>query len=92
MPKYTSRRRRSIQRNHDRIRGTIPRDKRHLLHWAARGTHGDYEKLRALAKRVRGRVPSYVDQGAIDTIAEAVVENAAAVVCDGGRTELKNRQ
>ena len=71
MPKYTSRRRRSIQRNHDRIRGTIPRDKRHLLHWAARGTHGDYEKLRALAKRVRGRVPSYVDQGAIDTIAES---------------------
>ena len=71
MPKYTSRRRRSIQRNHDRIRGSVPRDRRHLLHWAARGTHADYEKLRALAKRVRGRVPSYIDQGAIDTIAES---------------------
>ena len=71
MPKYTSRRRRSIQRNHDRIRGSVPRDTRHLLHWAAKGTHADYEKLRALAKRVRGRVPSYIDQGAIDTIAES---------------------
>ena len=71
MPKYTSRRRRSIQRNHERIRGSVPRDKRHLLHWAARGTHDDYDKLRAHAKRVRGRVPSYIDQGAIDTIAES---------------------
>ena len=70
MPKYTTRRRRSIQRNQARIRGTVPRDKRHLLHWSARGTHTDYEKLKAHAKRVRHRVPSYIDSAAIDSIAE----------------------
>ena len=70
MPKYTTRRRRSIQRNQARIRGSVPRDKRHLLHWSARGTHDDYEKLRAHAKRVQHRVPSYIDQAAIESIAE----------------------
>ncbi len=78
MPKYTTRRRRSIQRNRARIRGSIPRDKRHLLHWSAKGTHDDYEKLRQHAKRVRHRVPSYIDQAAIESIVEGASRRSLA--------------
>ena len=78
MPKYTPRRRRSIQRNRARIRGSIPRDKRHLLHWSAKGTHDDYEKLRQHAKRVRHRVPSYIDQAAIESIVEGASRRSLA--------------
>ena len=78
MPKYTTRRRRSIQRNRARIRGSIPRDKRHLLHWSAKGTHDDYEKLRQHAKRVRHRVPSYIDQASIESIVEGASRRSLA--------------
>jgi hypothetical protein len=41
MPTYTTKRRRSIQRDAARIKRSVPRDRRHLLHWAAKGTHDD---------------------------------------------------
>ena len=48
----------------------MPRDRRHLLHWAAKGTHDDYDKLRRHAKKVQHRVPSYIDSKHVDAIAE----------------------
>ena len=69
MPSYTTKRRRSNQRNAARIKKSVSRDRRHLLHWAVRGTHADYEKLRAHAKKVRHRVPSYIDEATVESIA-----------------------
>ena len=69
MPSYTTKRRRSIQRNAARIKKSVSRDRRHLLHWAVRGTHADYEKLRTHAKKVRHRVPSYIDEATVESIA-----------------------
>ena len=48
----------------------MPRDRRHLLHWAAKGTHDDYDKLRRHAKKVQHRVPSYIDSKHVGAIAE----------------------
>jgi hypothetical protein len=70
MPTYTTKRRRSIQRDAARIKRSVPRDRRHLLHWAAKGTHDDYDKLRRHAKKVQHRVPSYIDSKHVDAIAE----------------------
>jgi len=70
MPSYTSRRRKSIQRNAARIKKSISRDRRAVMHWAARGTKADHQKLRDHAKKVQHRVPSYVDQKVVDSIAE----------------------
>jgi hypothetical protein len=46
----------------------ISRDPTKLLRWAAKGTLRDYEKLAALAKKMRTRVPEFVDAAAIDKI------------------------
>ena len=62
MPSYTTKRRRSRQRNAARIKKSVSRDRRQLLHWSAKGTHQDYEKLRNHAKKVVHRTPSYIDQ------------------------------
>ena len=70
MPSYTSRRRKSIQRNAARIKKSISRDRRAVMHWAARGTKADHQKLRDHAKKVQHRVPSYIDQKVVDSIAE----------------------
>ena len=70
MPSYTTKRRRSRQRNVARIKKSVSRDRRQLLHWSARGTHKDYEKLRNHAKKVVHRTPSYVDQEVVTSIAE----------------------
>ena len=70
MPSYTTKRRRSRQRNVARIKKSVSRDRRQLLHWAARGTHQDYEELRAHAKKVVHRTPSYIDQDVVTDIAE----------------------
>ena len=70
MPSYTTKRRRSRQRNVARIKKSVSRDRRQLLHWSARGTHKDYEKLRNHAKKVVHRTPSYVDQDVVTNIAE----------------------
>ena len=70
MPSYTTKRRRSRQRNVARIKKSVSRDRRQLLHWSAKGTHQDYEKLRAHAKKVVHRTPSYIDQDVVTDIAE----------------------
>ena len=66
MPSYTTKRRRSRARNAARIKKSVSRDARQMRHWAARGTHKDYEKLRAHAKKVVDRVPSYVDAAHVE--------------------------
>ena len=68
MPRYQTKRRKSRQRNVARIKKSVSRDRRQLLHWSAKGTHKDYEKLRGHAKRVENRVPSYVDQKVVTDI------------------------
>ena len=70
MPSYTTKRRRSRQRNAARIKKSVSRDRRQLLHWSAKGTHQDYEKLRNHAKKVVHRTPSYIDQDVVTDIAE----------------------
>ena len=70
MPRYTSKRRRSVQRNVARIKKSVSRDRRRMLHWAARGTHADYDKLRKHAKKVVDRTPSYVDAAHVQDIAD----------------------
>ena len=70
MPRYTTKRRRSVQRNVARIKKSVSRDRRRMLHWAARGTHADYDKLRKHAKKVVDRTPSYVDAAHVQDIAD----------------------
>ena len=77
MPSYTTKRRRSRQRNVARIKKSVSRDRRHLLHWSAKGTHQDYEKLRNHAKRVVHRTPSYIDQDVVTDIGENASRNEA---------------
>ena len=46
MPRYRSRSK-SRERKHRKVaRAKVPREKRKLLQWAAKGTKADYEKLR----------------------------------------------
>jgi hypothetical protein len=70
MPSYQSKRRRSRQRNVARIKKSVSRDRRQLLHWSAKGTHKDYDRLRSHAKKVANRAPSYVDQEVVNDIAD----------------------
>ena len=70
MPSYTTKRRKSLQRNAARIKKSVSRDRRQLLHWSARGNVKDYERLRAHAKKVQHRTPSYVDASVVEGIAE----------------------
>ena len=48
----------------------MSRDRRQLLHWSAKGTHKDYDRLRSHAKKVANRAPSYVDQEVVNDIAD----------------------
>ena len=69
MPSYQSKRRRSRQRNVARIKKSVSRDRRQLLHWSAKA-HKDYDRLRSHAKKVANRAPSYVDQEVVNDIAD----------------------
>ncbi len=49
----------------------MPRDKRKLAHWAVRGTHKDYEKLRQHARDLAPERPSYVTDQGLDVLQNA---------------------
>ena len=70
MPKYKSRNRPAKKKTPKlpKKKGKFTRDPRKLLRWAARGTHDDYERLRALAKKARHSVPAYIDGVAFDRL------------------------
>ena len=71
MPRYRSRSRTRKLREKKRIRAQVPRDRRKLSHWAVRGTHKDYEKLRQHALDKESAKPSYVTDGAMDLFKNA---------------------
>jgi hypothetical protein len=66
MPHYKSRSTSRKIREKKRVRAQVPRDKRKIGHWAVRGTHKDYQKLRDHAVRQAPERPSYVTEGALD--------------------------
>ena len=71
MPRYSSRRKNASKRERKRVRAAMPRDKRHLSHWAVRGTHDDYHRLRKHTENVRDRAPSYIHQQTLDKLQSA---------------------
>ena len=70
MPSYTTKRKRTNRRDAQRIKRSVPRDRRQLLRWAATGTHEDYERLRRHASKVQHRAPSYIDGASVASIAQ----------------------
>ena len=71
MPRYKSRTRKPAKKKAPKLpkkKGKFTRDPRKLLRWAARGSHDDYERLRALAKKARAAVPAYIDSAAYDKL------------------------
>ena len=71
MPHYRSRSRSRKIREKTRVRAQVPRDKRKLSHWAVRGSHKDYQKLRDHATKLAPKRPSYVTDGALDLLQNA---------------------
>ena len=71
MPRYKSRSKSRATREKKRIRAQVPRDKRKLSHWAVRGSHKDYQKLRDHATKLAPDRPSYVTDGALDLLQNA---------------------
>ena len=71
MPRYSSRKRAHSKRERSRVRAAMPRDKRHLAHWAVRGTHNDYAKFRKHIADVQGRAPSYLEPRAMQELGNA---------------------
>ena len=71
MPKYNSRSRSRKAREKKRVSAQVPRDKRKLAHWAVRGTHKDYEKLRQHARDLAPERPSYVTDQGLDVLQNA---------------------
>ena len=65
MPRYTSKQKRNQKRERRRVRHAVPRDKRHLMHWAVRGNHDDYARFRKHIGKIADRAPSYVSQDAM---------------------------
>ena len=49
----------------------MPRDKRHLSHWAVRGTHDDYAKFRQHVANVQHRAPSYLEPQALQELGKS---------------------
>lgn len=68
MPRYNSRKKKAAKRERKRVRAAVPRDKRHLSHWAVRGTHDDYAKFRKHVADVQHRAPSYLEPGAMQEL------------------------
>ena len=48
----------------------MPRDKRHLMHWAVRGSHDDYAKFRKHVAEHAERAPSYIEPGVMQQMSE----------------------
>ena len=71
MPRYSSRKKKAAKRERKRVRAAVPRDKRHLSHWAVRGTHDDYAKFRKHVADVQHRAPSYLEPGAMQELGTA---------------------
>ena len=71
MPRYSSRRRSAAKRERSRVRAAMPRDKRHLTHWAVRGTDDDYAKFRKHVADVQHRAPSYLEPAAMGELGKA---------------------
>ena len=71
MPRYSSRKRAHSKRERSRVRAAMPRDKRHLAHWAVRGTHDDYAKFRKHIADVQHRAPSYLEPRAMQQLGGA---------------------
>ena len=71
MPRYKSRSKSRAAREKKRIRAQVPRDKRKLSHWAVRGTHKDYQKLRDHATKLAPDRPSYVTDQALNVLQNA---------------------
>ena len=71
MPRYNSRKKASAQRERKRVRAQMPRDKRHLRHWAVSGTHDDYAKFRQHVANVQHRAPSYIEPQALDELGKS---------------------
>ena len=68
MPKYNTRKKTAAKRERKRIRAQMPRDKRHLSHWAVRGTSDDYARFRKHVGQVRHTAPKYVDERALNEL------------------------
>lgn len=71
MPRYNSRKKASAQRERKRVRAQMPRDKRHLSHWAVRGTSDDYAKFRQHVANVQHRAPSYIEPQALEALGKS---------------------
>jgi len=70
MPRYKSRRKSVVERERKRVRAAMPRDKRHLMHWAVRGSHDDFAKFRKHAAAHAERAPSYIEPGVMQQLSE----------------------
>ena len=73
MPRYRSRSK-SRERKHRKVaRAKVPREKRKLLQWAAKGTKADYEKLRKHAHKILmgGQLPGYIEPLAMEDLSNA---------------------
>ena len=80
MPRYSSRKKNAAKRERKRVRAAMPRDKRHLTHWAVRGTHDDYAKFRKHVADVQHRAPSYLEPHAIGELGKATRRSMLAAI------------
>ena len=73
MPRYRSRSKSRERKARKQARSRVPRDKRKLLHWAAKGTKADYEKLRKHAHKILmgGQMPGYLEPLAMEDLSHA---------------------
>ena len=73
MPRYRSRSKSRERKARKQVRSKVPRDKRKLLHWAAKGTKADYEKLRKHAHKLLmgGQMPGYLEPLAVEDLSHA---------------------
>ena len=71
MPRYTTSRKKKSNREKRRLRKTVPRDRRKLMRWAARGDSTDYEKLRRHARKlmVDYDIPAFVNFDDVEQLA-----------------------
>ena len=71
MPRYTTKRKKKTNREKRRLRKTVPRDRRKLMRWAARGDSNDYEKLRRNARKlmVDYDIPAFVNFDDVEQLA-----------------------
>ena len=68
MPRYTSKKKFNQKRERRRVKHAVPRDRRHLMHWAVRGSHYDCARFRKHVNKVADRAPSYISKDAISAL------------------------